>query len=307
MVMDRRTFVRNLATVAGGTLVAPSIFASDATAWDNNPSNRITILHTNDTHSNIDPFPNNHAKYPGQGGVSRRFELIQTIREQEENVLLLDAGDIFQGTPYFNLFGGVLEMKLMTELGYDVATMGNHDFDGGMDGFVKAQEYAKFPFVCSNYDFTNTPIDGHTAKQVIIEKGKFKVGIFGVGVELDGLVPAGKFGETKYLDPVEIANERAEDLKKQGCDLIICLSHLGYSYEEEGRISDLKLAEKTKNIHMIIGGHTHTFLEEPFAATNSEGSPVLINQVGWAGINLGRVDFEFTDAKFSKKELLIVE
>ncbi len=232
--------------------------------------------------------------------------MIQKIREEEENVLLLDAGDIFQGTPYFNMFHGVLEMKLMDKLGYDVATMGNHDFDGGMEGFVKAKEYAKFPFVCSNYDFTNTPIDGHTEDYTILQKGPIKVGVFGVGVELEGLVPDDKFGETVYLDPIEIANDRAKALKKEGCDLIICLSHLGYTYDDADRISDLHLARKTKDIHLIIGGHTHTFLEKPVEELNSEGKTVLVNQVGWAGIQLGRIDFHFEKGHFSGKSSMIV-
>lgn len=307
--MERRTFLRNTALISGGALVAPSLLAFKADPKSNSGNDSITILHTNDTHSNIDPFPDNHAKYPGKGGVSRRYELIQKIRNEEENVLLLDAGDIFQGTPYFNMFHGVLEMKLMSKLGYDVATMGNHDFDGGMDGFVKAQEYANFPFVCANYDFANTPIDGHTKGLHIIEKGRFKVGVFGVGVELEGLVPADKFGDTNYLDPIEIANEKAKELKDAGCDLVICLSHLGYSYDDPNRMSDLNLAKGTKNIHLIIGGHTHTFLEAPVEALNADDKTVLINQVGWAGINLGRIDFQFEAdvSKAKKKEVLIVQ
>ncbi len=189
--MERRDFIRNSVLISGGVIVAPGLFAQGRIV---NAKNRLTILHTNDTHSNIDPFPQNHSRYPGKGGVSRRFELIQKVREQEENVLLLDAGDIFQGTPYFNKFGGVLEMKLMTALGYDAATMGNHDFDGGMNGFVKAKESANFPFLCSNYDFKNTPIDGHTEDYTIIQKGNIKVGVFGLGVELKGLVPENKYG-----------------------------------------------------------------------------------------------------------------
>ena len=301
-MMNRRSFVRNTFLVSSGALVAPSVFSQAALP---KTSKKITILHTNDTHSNIDPFPENHSKYPGLGGVSRRFELIQKIRSEEDNVLLLDAGDIFQGTPYFNKYGGVLEMKLMTELGYDAATMGNHDFDGGMDGFVQAKEYAEFPFLCANYDFKNTPIDGLTQEEIVIEKGGVKVGVFGVGVELQGLVPANKFGETVYSDPIEIANDRAVSLKKKGCDLIICLSHLGYSYESD-KVSDLKLAAATKNIHLIIGGHTHTFLEEPTVVENASGGTTLVNQVGWAGVQLGRLDFEIEGSKFSKKERIEV-
>ena len=306
-MMDRRKFIRNSVLVSGGLLMTPKIFGQSSLLLDEvKPKNKLTILHTNDTHSNIDPFPDNHAKYSGKGGVARRFEMIQKIRIEEENVLLLDAGDIFQGTPYFNKFGGVLEMKLMTELGYDVATMGNHDFDGGMEGFVKAQEYADFPFVCANYDFQNTPINGHTVGHTILKRGNIKVGIFGVGVELKGLVPDNKFGETVYSDPIEIATDKAAELKKKGCDLIICLSHLGYEYESD-KISDRVLAQKTKGIHLIIGGHTHTFLDKPTEEKNLDGETVLINQVGWAGVQLGRIDFEFDKKVFSRKDVLIVE
>ena len=302
--MERRKFIQNTVLVSGGLILAPSLIAQNSS--EVKAKNKLTILHTNDTHSNIDPFPENHARYPGKGGVARRYEIIQKIRSEEENVLLLDAGDIFQGTPYFNKFGGILEMKLMTKLGYDVATMGNHDFDGGMDGFVKAQEFADFPFVCSNYEFGNTPIDGHTEDFKIIKKGGVKIGVFGLGVELKGLVPDDKYGETVYLDPIEVANDRAAKLKKKGCDLIICLSHLGYEYGSD-KISDRVLAKKTRGIHLIIGGHTHTFLEKPTEELNMNGETVLVNQVGWAGVQLGRIDFEFDTHRFSRKDVLIVQ
>jgi 5'-nucleotidase len=271
-----------------------------------NRTKKITILHTNDTHSNIDPFPANHAKFPNRGGVERRFELIQKIRSEEENVLLLDAGDIFQGTPYFNKFGGILEMKLMTALGYDAATMGNHDFDGGMDGFLKAKQFGKFPFLCSNYNFKNTILENQTQENTIINKGGIKIGIFGIGIELDGLVPKDKYKETLHLDPIELANHHAKLLKDKGCDLIICLSHLGYEYSTN-KISDKILASKTTNIHLIIGGHTHTFLERPTVQKNRDGNTVLINQVGWGGINLGRIDFEINSKIFSFNKAIKIE
>lgn len=302
--MNRREFIRNTALVTSTALVAPSVFSQISGSGSGNK--KLTILHTNDTHSNIDPFPENHAKYPGKGGVARRFDLVQKVREQEEHVLLLDAGDIFQGTPYFNKYKGILEMKLMTELGYDAATMGNHDFDIGIDGFLKAKEHANFPFICSNYDFTNTDLDGKTVKKHFITKGDLKVGLFGLGVELDGLVPKDKFGDAKYNDPIGIAQDMSRELKEEGCDLIICLSHLGYSYESD-KVSDLKLAEQTEGIHLIIGGHTHTFLEEPTEVKNRKDETVLVNQVGWAGVNIGRIDFEFEKKRFAKKDVLIVQ
>lgn len=307
--MDRRNFIKNTVLISGGLVISPSLFSQSDDNSDRNvkaKTKKLTILHTNDTHSNIDPFPENHAKFPSRGGVARRYEIVQKIRTEEEHVLLLDAGDIFQGTPYFNKFGGVLEMKLMTELGYDAATMGNHDFDGGMDGFLNAKQFAKFPFLCANYDFKNTLLDGQTQKNIILTKATLKIGIFGIGIELSGLVPGAYYGETKYLDPVEIANAQAKELKDAGCDLIICLSHLGYEYSTE-KISDRTLAQKTRNIHLIIGGHTHTFLEKPTEETNLDGNTVLINQVGWGGINLGRIDFEIESKLFSKKEVVIVQ
>ncbi len=300
--MERRIFLKNTALVSGGIIVSTSLIAQPLSI---RKPKKVTILHTNDTHSNIDPFPANHAKYPNRGGVARRFELIQKIRGEEENVVLLDAGDIFQGTPYFNKYGGVLEMKLMTELGYDAATMGNHDFDGGLNGFAAAQKFANFPFLCANYDFKNTEVDGQTQASTILNRGGIKIGIFGVGIELEGLVPDSKFGETRYIDPIDIANQQAINLKEKGCDLIICLSHLGYEYPTT-KLSDRVLAKKTKNIHLIIGGHTHTFLDKPTEELNSEGKIVLINQVGFAGLNLGRIDFEIETKAFSKQEVITI-
>lgn len=297
--IQRREFLRGAALVTGGLLLAPDLIAGT-----NEKRARLTILHTNDTHSNIDPFPENHAKHPGMGGVARRYEMIRKIRQEEEHVLVLDAGDIFQGTPYFNRYGGSLEMRLMSELGYDAATMGNHDFDAGTDGFVKARQLANFPFLCANYDFVNTPIDGQTQNHVVFKKGSLRIGVFGVGVALKGLVPDNKFGETRYLNPIEIAQDQCRQLKEKKCDLIICLSHLGYEYQDD-RVSDKTLAASTRDIHLIIGGHTHTFLEKPEIARNLDGNPVLINQVGWAGVHLGRVDFEFERGLHSAGPLIV--
>jgi len=303
--MKRRNFVQKGILLTGVTIIAPSLMAQ--TSNDKTKKiKRITILHTNDTHSTIEPFPANHSKFPGKGGVVNRFNLIQQIRSEEENVLLLDAGDIFQGTPYFNMFGGVLEMKAMSKIGYDAATMGNHDFDGGMDGFLKAKEFANFPFLCANYDFSATILKDQTQESIIKEIGGLKVGIFGIGVALKGLVPDDKFGATVYLDPIENANRVSLELKKKGCDLIICLSHLGYQYEND-KISDLKLAAASKNIHLIIGGHTHTFLEKPTEVINYVGQIVLVNQVGWGGIHLGRIDFDIEKRRFNTKDVIEVQ
>ena len=252
---------------------------------------KITILHTNDVHSHIDPFPVNDPKFPGLGGVARRSALIRKIRAEERNVLLLDVGDIFQGTPYFNMYGGELEFKMMSEMGYDASTIGNHDFDNGMDGLVKQLPHASFPFICSNYDFSDTPLNQKTIPSKIFTKGGIKIGVFGLGIELRGLVDQKLYGNTKYLDPLEKAAYQAHYLKKEmNCDLVICLSHLGYQYKDN-KISDEVLARESLNIDLILGGHTHTFLDEPVRFRNRHGKEILVGQVGWAGIKLGRIDF----------------
>ena len=300
--MNRRKFLRNITLGSGAALLSFNGFGQ---LLSNRKSTKLTILHTNDTHSNIDPFPRNHAKFPGMGGVSRRHALIQKIRQNEEHVLLLDCGDIFQGSPYFNMFNGELEMKLMSEMGYDAATMGNHDFDIGLDGFKKAKRHAKFPFLCANYDFSETILNGETKRYEIFQKGDLKIGVFGVGIELNGLVSSTNFEKTKYLIPVESANLVAKELKQKGCDLIICLSHLGYDYPDSTRISDRKLAQKSSDIDIILGGHTHTFLEKPTIEKNKKGKSVLINQVGYAGLYLGRIDIDISSGVICKNMEII--
>ncbi len=253
---------------------------------------KVTILHTNDTHSRIDPFPLSDPKFPGMGGVARRMALVNKIRSEEKNVLLLDSGDIFQGTPYFNFYGGELEMKLMTLMGYDAATMGNHDFDNGINGFVKQLPHAAFPFLCSNYDFKNTALEGRTLPYTLFIKDGVKIGIFGIGIELAGLVDEKNYGKTIYSNPIDIANKTASLLKNEKkCDLIICLSHLGFKYDSSQKISDQLLATQTENIDLILGGHTHTFIDTPEKYSNLKNKEVLVAQTGWAGIRLGRIDF----------------
>lgn len=291
--MIRRDFIQK--TVAGTALL--TLGGLSLSSFTVKKTKKLTILHTNDTHSHLDAFAADHPKYPNQGGAARRASVIEKIRREEENVLLLDAGDIFQGTPYFNYYGGELEFKIMSMMQYDVATMGNHDFDNGIDGFYKQLPFADFDFVSANYDFKNTILNGIVKPYKIIKKDGINIGIFGLGVELDGLVDKKLYKETVYHNPIEIANDTVSILKNnENCDLIICLSHLGYSYKDN-KVSDLILAQKTKDIDLIIGGHSHTFLEKPTLLNNSEGKPVLVNQVGCYGINLGRIDFYFSTEK----------
>lgn len=291
--MNRRDFIR--AGAAGGAAVG--LTGLGLTSCTSAREKHLTILHTNDVHSHIDPFPGNHGAYPNLGGAARRAGLIASIREENPNTLLFDAGDIFQGTPYFNFYGGELEFRLMSRMGYDAATLGNHDFDNGIGGLLAQLPHADFTFVSANYDLSNTALDGYVKPYTLRMADGLRVGIFGLGIALDGLVLPELYGETRYLDPVEMALDTARTLREnERCDLVICLSHLGYRYRDPGRASDVLLAEATEGIDLIIGGHTHTFLEEARVATNKAGQQVLINQVGCYGINLGRVDFYFDAA-----------
>ncbi len=299
MKTNRRLFLKHSAAAIG--LVGLSNYPSEVFA--KGELVKLTILHTNDVHSRIEPFPMDGSRNQGLGGVARRAALINIIRKEERNVLLLDAGDIFQGTPYFNLFGGELEMKLMSDMGYDAATMGNHDFDNGIAGFIKQMPHAKFPFLVSNYDFTNTALNGKTKSFHIFKKQGLRVGVFGLGIELEGLVDKKNYGDTIYQDPLMKANQLANHLKyEKNCDLVICLSHLGYKYREN-KVSDVILAAQSRNIDLIIGGHTHTFMKAPEDILNLDGKITTVNQVGFAGINLGRLDFVFDPSK-GKRELL---
>jgi 5'-nucleotidase len=294
--MKRRSFLKNSAAglITGatlysnysmaGTLLAPPPVTSDK---------KITILHTNDTHSHIDPIRG--GRNDGRGGVARRKSIIDTVRSENPNTLLLDCGDIFQGTPYFNFYGGELEIKLMSMMGYDAATIGNHDFDNGIDGLYAQLPHADFDFVISNYDFSNTILDGKTLQNRVIEKDGIRIGLFGIGIQLQGLVDPKMFKETIYNDPFEVAKDQARILREEkNCDLVVCMSHLGYSYDHD-KASDLSLAAATSGIDLIIGGHTHTFLDAPSIVDNALGEKVMVNQVGCYGINLGRIDFTFKE------------
>lgn len=291
--MNRKTFIKKISGGALAVSLMPNTLLAGTQA-EAAAQKKITILHTNDQHSRIEPFEASYTRNPNQGGFARRATLVEKIRKEEKNVLLLDCGDVFQGTPYFNLFGGELEFKLMSMMGYDAATMGNHDFDNGLEGFLKALPNAKFPFICSNYDFKNTILKGKTQPYKIFNKGGIRIGILGVGIELNGLVGKKQYGETIWNDPVEVAQHYADFLRNEKkCDLVVCLSHLGYQFQGSDKICDVILAQKTDNIDLILGGHTHTFLPEPKTFTNKSGKSVLVNQVGWGGLLLGRIDFFF--------------
>jgi 5'-nucleotidase len=294
---NRRSFLGklgSLAVVAGSTTMMPRFLNAQSFSSEEGKLHKLTILHTNDVHSRIEPFPMDGGRNEGRGGIAKRAALINKIRQEEKHVLLLDAGDMFQGTPYFNYFGGELEMKLMSKMGYDAGTIGNHDFDGGIDGLHKQlTTQANFPLINCNYDFSDTIMNGHTKPYQVFQKGPLKIGVLGVGVELEGLVPSPLYKKTKYENPIDKADHYAKILKEEEqCDYVICLSHLGYKYDSN-KASDIVLAERCEAIDLVIGGHSHTFLDEPTIVKNEKGKETLVTQVGWAGMILGRLDIYF--------------
>ncbi len=259
----------------------------------------IHLLYTNDQHSRIEPFPANDPKYPNEGGFAKRAKVIEEYRKQFDNILLLDAGDIFQGTPYFNFFEGELEYKLMTIMNYDATTFGNHDFDLGTENILKQSKHAGFDFINCNYDLSDTVLANHKKihRYKTYKKGNVKIGIYGLGIELDGLVNQKCIKGVIYNEPISQALKTESHLKnEEKCDYIICLSHLGYKYDS-AKVSDIELAKRVNHTNLIIGGHTHTFLENLVEIENNSKNITYITQVGWAGIWLGSIKITFTSNK----------
>lgn len=295
IMTDRREFIRliTLAGMAAGMGLDPlKLMADDAMV-------KLSILHTNDTHSQIEPFALTDGKFPGMGGFSRRAAIIKKIRKQESNVLLFDAGDVFTGSPYFNVFKGELEYRLMSEMGYDGGTIGNHEFDNGLEELSRQTIHARFPLISSNYDFSGTPMEGKTLSYNIYNVKGITIGVYGLGPKLEGLVDKKLFGSAKWNNPIATASEIEEKLKKNCCDFIICLSHLGFG-EKDYDFNDQVLARNTRHTNLIIGGHSHTFLDNAIREKNRIKKQVDIVQVGWAGLKLGKYDVFFNH----KKELV---
>ncbi len=280
--IDRREFIKHTGIIGAGALAI-----SPLSAFANTTAKKLVILHTNDVHSQIEPFPADHSKWPNLGGFARRSSLIQSIRAQEENVLLLDAGDYFQGTPYFNFFKGEVEVKLMNKLGYQVATIGNHEFDNGADALYDALKNAEFDIISANYEFEEERWQKLVSPYKIYQYGELKIGVLGLGIDPKGMIDPNNFKGIQFKDPLPVMNEVAQNLKQQqGCNLVIALTHLGYYHDED-------LAENSQYVDVILGGHSHTFLEEPTRIKNKAGKDVLINQVGKSGVYLGRIEIYF--------------
>jgi len=288
--MNRKTFLKNSAILGAGLGLGGFFPYGDVLGT---ARSRVTILHTNDTHARIEPFPDSAPRYAGMGGVARRTTLIRQLRSQYPDSLLLDAGDVFQGTPYFNKYNGALDFEVMSKMGYDAVTIGNHEFDNTVRGFEEVMDKARFPFVSTNYDFGTTRMGLRVHKFLIRQVAGVKIGIFGLGVAFENLVLPHLHRGVTYLDPVEVAADTTAHLRGyHQCDMVICLSHIGYRYSDD-RVSDRVVARQVDGIDLIIGGHTHTFMPEPELFEKPDGSRTWVSQVGFAGIVLGRLDFYF--------------
>ena len=291
--MNRRGFIRNISIGAAGAGLGLSSF--DVFAAGNFIT--VSFLHTNDLHCHIEPFIANSSDGEPEGGLARISGLVKKVRAENPNTLLFDAGDMFQGTPYYNYYKGELILKLMTEIGYDAGAIGNHEFDDGMENILKYLPHAGFPIINSNYDFSETILAGQFPRYKIFKKSGIKIGVYGLGIELRGLVSDNNFGKTIYNDPLKTAIEMETFLKNEkNCDLVVCLSHLGFNYRDE-KVSDHVIAAETSMTDLIIGGHTHTYVEKPVETKNKAGKQVIINQSSWGGLVLGRVDFVFEKTK----------
>ena len=252
---------------------------------------KLVILHTNDTHSQVEPTENSNLKTADMGGYARRMGVIEKIRSEEKNVLLFDAGDFSQGTPYFNFFNGRVEIDALNRMQYDAGTLGNHEFDNGIDTLAVILKDARFPLISSNYEVDNTPIKNQIQPYLILKKFGLKIGIMALNVDPKSLIIESNYRGLVYRDPIEKAQELSAFLKnKKKCDLVICLSHLG-SDSTSVDVNDFTVAHQTKHIDIILGGHSHSLLEN-VKTNNANGKKVIISQMGKSGLYLGRIDLE---------------
>jgi 5'-nucleotidase len=295
--MNRRKFIKKIAI--GGTGLTLGAVPFDLFA--NDDFTTISILHTNDLHCHIEPFTGTNDRYAGKGGLARISTLAQKYKKENPSTLLFDSGDMFQGTPYFNYFEGELMLKIMSAAGYDAGTIGNHEFDNGLEGILKPLPNAKFPLINSNYDFSDTILADKFPRWKIFKRSGIKIGVYGLGIELKGLVADKNIGNTVFNDPLKVALGMEMFLKMdKKCDLVICLSHLGLRYKEDFA-SDMILAAETSMTDLIIGGHSHSFLEEPIIQKNKVGEQVIINQAWWGGLVMGKIDFVFERSRKKQK------
>jgi 5'-nucleotidase len=299
-MINRRTFLTTSAAF-GVTLITCRRDVLQASAADT----VITILHTNDTHSQIDPLPANDAN-AGKGGVARRATLVKRVRQENPNTLLVDAGDVLQGTPYFNFYKGEVEYKAMSAIGYDVGTLGNHEFDNGVEALAAALKFANFDIVSANYDVRGTVLEPRVKRYVVKTVGGIRVGLFGLGISPAALITPDNFKGVTYIDPVVAARDVVKKLREEErCALVVAMSHLGYSADNQR--GDSFVASQVDGIDFIASGHSHLFMKEPVTQAQPCGAKTVIFQVGKSGIYVGRVDFTFRAGKLADTRVRLLD
>lgn len=272
------------------TLAAMALTAMALTA---HAQKQLVVLHTNDTHSCIMPLSENLADtmLAGRAGFMRRVAMLEQERRQNPGLLLFDSGDFCQGSPYYTLFKGDVEVALMNGMGYDAGTIGNHEFDFGLENMARVLKALNFPIVCANYKFSQYGLDEIVKPYVILKRNGLKIGVFGLGTELDGMVDKKNYEQTLYLDPVQTAQQMADLLRRKKCDVVICLSHLGW--EEQG-MGDQEVIRRTRGIDLVLGGHSHTYFTELRYVNNLDGKPIPVDQNGKHGIFVGKMTLDFS-------------
>lgn len=254
----------------------------------------LTILHTNDTHSQVEALEEGK-RDEFCGGYTRRMGLIAQERKDDPNLLVFDAGDFCQGTPYFNFYHGRIEIDAMNRMGYDAVMLGNHEFDNGVDTLAAILQGAQFPVVCANYDVKGSVLEGLVLPYTVIRRQNVRIGVFGIGIDPAGLIAERNFAPLQYLDPIATAQDVANTLKnKEKCDVIVCLSHQGTHPSAEGKLSDVELAQATRNIDIIIGAHTHKTLTNVYIP-NLDGDSVFLAQMGKSGARIGKIQVEILE------------
>lgn len=274
---------------------ATLIFGLFITACSSPSERIITILHTNDTHSQVEPLEAGK-RDAFCGGYAQRMGVIAQEREKNPNLILLDAGDFSQGTPYFNFYHGRIEVDALNRMGYDAVTLGNHEFDYGVDTLAAVLKDASFSVVCANYDVQGTALEGIVKPYIILRRSGIKIGVFGLGVNPDGLISQKNFAPIQYLDPISVAQDMATTLKrKHHCELVICLSHQGTDINtSQQEVSDMLLAQATRDIDIIVGGHTHKVVTN-FQVANLDGDSVFLAQMGKSGARIGKISVQMQE------------
>jgi len=276
-----------------GMLFGAAILLFSFTACQKEQAPRLLIIHTNDTHSQIDPAPDNDKYNPGEGGVIQRAAILEAMRDIDSTLLYLDAGDMVQGSPYFNIYKGELEIKAMNAQGLSAATFGNHEFDNGIDFLADMAKQAEFPYISSNYDCRGTALEPYVKESMILQRNGIKIGLLGITCDPKGMIFRKNYKGITYIDPIEAVNRVASGLKSQGCDLVVLLSHEGYDHTDNW--GDRRIVRATKNVDLVIGGHSHTNIEHGDVVLNADSLPVMITQTGGKINPMGAIDIQMQE------------